>query len=61
MSRRISKDYDEVCQYMDSYSVPDSFGDINKVPTYKAMHKKLYGYLVLVAEYKNQGLDERMI
>lgn len=57
MSRRIGEDFAAFGDFLQKYNL-NSFNVATKEANeYKAMHKKLYGLLIFVAEFSSQGIN----
>lgn len=54
MSRRLTEDYEKLCGFMSSYTLNDYISRQQQIDECKAMHKKLYGLMVFVAEFNSQ-------
>lgn len=54
MSRRISSDFDKLNLFFSNYKLTDYLSNKKQLDECKTMHKKLYGYMVFVAELIQQ-------
>ena len=54
MSRRISSDFENLNLFFSNYKLSDYLSNKKQLDECKAMHKKLYGYMVFVAELIQQ-------
>ncbi len=58
MSRRINEDFNKFVTFTQEYHFSLNS---NQIERYKPMHKKLYAFLIIVAEMKNQCHDAKSI
>lgn len=54
MSRRISEDFSKLSAFLNEYSLAEYSANQSQLAECKAMHKKLYGLMIFIAEYIQQ-------
>ena len=57
MSRRIGEDFAAFSGFLKKYNLKSFSSEEKQIEIYKAMHKKLYGLLIFVAEFKLQKVS----
>lgn len=57
MSRRIGEDFAAFSGFLENYNLKLFSSEEKQIEFYKAMHKKLYGLLIFVAEFKLQKVS----
>lgn len=55
MSRRIGEDFDKLNTFLNAYTLSEYSTNTAQLEQCKAMHKKLYGLMIFVAEYINDN------
>lgn len=56
MSRALKKDYSELLEFIDNYTLKESYSNRDLERSIKPMHKGYYSALVLIAEINHQGV-----
>lgn len=59
MSRRINSDFDELNTFLSNYIIPTDSFPSTQIKSYKAMHKKLFGFLIFCGEFKIQKINQK--
>ena len=57
MSRRINEDFVLLKQFIEDYQISQDNLSSKQNEKYKSMHKKLFGFLVFTAEFKEQNIN----
>lgn len=57
MSRRINEDFVLLKQFIEDYQIAQDQLSSEQNEKYKSMHKKLFGFLVFAAEFKEQNIN----
>lgn len=58
MSRRINDDFLLLEDFITNYQLSKYNSDPEQIEKYKSMHKKLYAFLVFVAEFERQSINK---